>query len=220
MTVTEPAAPERQPAILAVHVGGPRTVRWRGREITTAIWKHPVTGPVQVAGINLDGDAQVDRRVHGGPDKAVYAYAYEDYLWWASQRPGLEPGTFGENLTTLGLDLVECRIGDRWHVGDTVLEVAQPRSPCFKLGIRVGDDSFPAQFEAARRPGLYLRIVSPGTVEAGAAISVLPAEPPALRIGDLSTDASTDVLRRACVDARVPEGWRRAAERALARPAP
>ena len=95
--------------------------------MTTAIWKEPVAGPVRVDGVNLHGDDQADRRVHGGPDKAVYAYSVEDYAWWATTHRALAPGTFGENLTTSGIDLNECQPGDRWRVGTTLLEVAQPR---------------------------------------------------------------------------------------------
>ena len=135
--------------LVSVNVGRPRSVEWRGRSVTTAIWKAPVAGAVAIRGVNLLGDDQADRRVHGGPDKAVYAYAVEDYEWWAATAGPLGPGTFGENLTTRGIALGDCAIGDRWHVGGAVLEVAQPREPCFKLGIRMGDDGFPERFEVA-----------------------------------------------------------------------
>ena len=145
-------------SVVSVNVGAPRTVDWRGRRVTSAIWKDPVEGPVTIEGVNLTGDDQADRRVHGGPDKAVYAYSVEDYDWWAANTGPLTAGTFGENLTTLGIDLTACYIGDRWHVGSAVLEVSQPREPCFKLGLRMGDDHFPGKFAAAGRPGVYLRI--------------------------------------------------------------
>ena len=142
--------------VVSVNVGEVRTVDWFGRTVTTAIWKSPVDGRVAVRGVNLDGDDQADRRVHGGPDKAVYAYAVEDYEWW-SQELGreLEPATFGENLTVVGVDLGELVIGSRWIVGTTELEVSQPRQPCFKLGIRMSDADFVDRFDAAAR---YLRL--------------------------------------------------------------
>ncbi len=204
-----------RPALRSVNVGRARTVIWRDRPVTTAIWKDPVAGPVAIAGVNLDGDDQADRRVHGGRDKAVYAYATEDYAWWTRELAApLAPGTFGENLTTVGIDLTASCIGDRWHVGSAVLEVAQPRSPCFKLGIRMGDDSFPGRFEAARRPGAYLRVIVEGVVTAGDTIDVRAAEPPAVPIGALVADTiAPDVLRRIAGDPRVPDGWRRAAAR-------
>ena len=171
-----------------------------------------------MAGVNLAGDDQADRRVHGGVDKAVYAYSVEDYDWWATTRGPLAPGTFGENLTTTGIDLSKAYIGDRWRVGSAFLEVSQPRQPCFKIGIVMGDDAFPGTFAAAGRPGAYLRIVEPGAVRAGDAIEVEPAVLPAVRIDSLLADEIDEaVLRRVADDARVPEGWRQSAARTLAR---
>jgi MOSC domain-containing protein YiiM len=204
--------------VVSVNVGRPRTVEWRGRRVSTAIWKVPVDGPVPLEGVNLAGDDQADRRVHGGVDKAVYAYALEDYNWWATTTGSLAAGTFGENLTTCGMDLNACSIGDRWRVGTALLEVSQPREPCFKLGIRMGDDHFPGKFEAAGRPGAYLRIIVPGIVTAGDTIEVVPAEQPAIRIGSLVEDSiPAEVLRLVVEDPRVPTGWRRAAARTLGR---
>jgi MOSC domain-containing protein YiiM len=204
--------------VVSVNVGRPRTVEWRGRRVTSAIWKEPVAGPVNIEGGHLAGDEQADLRVHGDADKALYAYAIEDYDWWAASTGPLHPGTFGENLTTSRIDLTSCDIGDRWHVGSAVLEVSQPREPCFKLGIRMNNDQFPGAFAAASRPGTYLRVVRAGTVEAGNEIEVVPADQPAVRIGSLVADPiSQAVLRLAVDDPRVPSGWRKAARRALAR---
>lgn len=199
-----------------MNVGIPRTVEFRGREVTTAIWKEPVAGPVALVGVNLVGDDQADRRVHGGPDKAVYAYSVEDYAWWGEQGVTAGPGTFGENLTTEGVDLSQSRIGDRWTIGDAVLEVAQPRQPCFKLGIRMGDERFPDRFEVAARPGAYLRILREGRVAAGDAIAIEPAVPPSVGVAALATgDLDLDQVRLVAQDPRVPEGWRKSAQRAL-----
>src|SRR4051794_29724295 len=108
---------ERLGTITSVNVGEPRIVEWHGRQVETAIWKAPVAGRIRVAGVNLAGDRQADLRVHGGPDKAVYAYAEEDYRWWSEQvGRALEPGTFGENLTMRGVDLAAAADGDRWQV--------------------------------------------------------------------------------------------------------
>ena len=205
-------------SVVSVNVGAPRTVDWRGRRVTSAIWKDPVEGPVTIEGVNLTGDDQADRRVHGGPDKAVYAYSVEDYNWWAAKTGPLTAGTFGENLTTLGIDLTACYIGDRWHVGSAVLEVSQPREPCFKLGLRMGDDHFPGEFAAAGRPGVYLRIITDGVVTSGDTIDVIGAKQPAIAINSLVKESIPDeVLRLAAEDQRVPLGWRRAARRALGR---
>lgn len=198
-----------------MNVGRPRTREWRGRLVTSGIWKEPVDGPVTVAGHNIEGDGQADRRVHGGPDKAVYAYAIEDYQWWEASWGPVGPGTFGENLTTEGLDLNACHIGDRWRVGTAVLEVAQPRTPCFKLAMRMNDDRFPEMFTAARRPGVYLRIHRGGAIAPGDAIAVEPTHHPAIPIASLvAEDIDEGVLRLAAEDDRVPDGWRRAARRA------
>jgi MOSC domain-containing protein YiiM len=206
------------PRIVSVNVGRPQTREWQGRRVRSAIYKEPVAGPVLVSDVNLAGDDQADRRIHGGYDKAVYAYAAEDYQWWELEL-GRTVGTatFGENLTTTGVDLKHSAIGDRWRVGDAVLEVAQPREPCFKLGMRMGDVAFPDQFEKAVRPGVYLRILEPGVVAAGDTITVEPAEEPAIRISELVGELSPGILRRVVADPRLPNGWRRGAARALER---
>ena len=142
--------------------------------VETAIWKEPVNGRVAARGTKLEGDRQADARVHGGHDKAVYAYAREDYDWWEEQLGReLVPGNFGENLTTEGLDLNDARVGDRWEVGSVLLEVSEPRLPCFKLGLRMGDPKFPKRFAAAVRPGAYLRVLREGELGAGDEIAVV-----------------------------------------------
>lgn len=207
------------PRVVSVNVGTPREVQWHDRTVRSAIWKQPVEGPIELAGVNLAGDDQADRRVHGGPDKAVYAYAVEDYRWWADLlHEDMDPATFGENLTTEGIDLGRASIGDRWQVGTAILEIAQPRSPCFKLGIKMGNDAFPELFEAARRPGVYLRIVVPGTLAAGDSIEVQAAESPAISLEELvRPDPDRDLLQRIVADPRVTAGWRRHAEGNLER---
>ena len=126
-----------------------------------------------VRGVNLDGDDQADRSVHGGPDKAVYAYAIEETRKWEAELGRqLGPGAFGENLTIAGIDVSGALLGERWRVGSTLLEVVQPRLPCFKLGLRLGDPSFVKRFGQASRPGAYLRIVVEGDVGAGDAVEV------------------------------------------------
>ena len=108
--------------VVSVNVGEPREVNWHGRVVTTAIWKQPVSGHRRIRGVNIEGDDQADRRVHGGPTKAVYAYAAEDYAWWGTVLGvALDPGTFGDNLTVTGVDLVESVIGERWRIGSTLV---------------------------------------------------------------------------------------------------
>jgi MOSC domain-containing protein YiiM len=158
----------------SLNVGEPRAVETGGHTVLTAIWKRPAVGRLPLRGVNLHGDDQADRTVHGGPDKAVYAYAAEDTEQWEAELgTSLGPGAFGENLTVRGLPVSEGVIGERWSVGSALLEVAQPRLPCFKLGLRMGDPRFPKRFAAANRPGAYLRIVREGDIGAGDAIDVV-----------------------------------------------
>jgi MOSC domain-containing protein YiiM len=163
-----------RPEVVSVNVGGVESFDHHGRSVTSAISKRPVAGRVRSAGVNLVGDDQADRRVHGGPDRALYAYAVEDSDWWAGElgRP-VPPGSMGENLTTAGLDVTGAVIGERWQAGTLTLEVSAPRIPCYKLGIRMGDPRFPPRFAHAGRPGAYLRIVGHGDVGAGDAIVVV-----------------------------------------------
>jgi len=161
-------------SLASVNVGRPRTAPWGTSTVTTSIWKHPVAGRVPVRGVNLEGDDQADRTVHGGPDKAVYAYAVDDYRFWRIELGrDLAPGSFGENFTIDGLDVSGAQIGERWHIGTAIFEVSQPRVPCYKLGVRMDDPTFPRRFAAAERPGAYLRIVREGTVGVGDGVSVI-----------------------------------------------
>jgi MOSC domain-containing protein YiiM len=140
-----------------------------------------------VRGVNVAGDDQADREVHGGPDKAVYAYAREDTYWWERELGrALEHGNFGENLTVSGIDVTAAVVGERWEVGSTVLEVAQPRIPCWKLGARMADPSFPVHFAAAGRPGAYLRIIEEGEIGAGDEIRVGDKPGHGLTVGDVA----------------------------------
>ena len=175
------------PSVVSVNVGGPREIEWLGKRDTTAIWKAPVENRVAVTGVNLAGDDQADRRFHGGADKAVYAYAREDYDWWSRElRRALEPGTFGENLTLEDLDVTAAVVGERWVIGSALLEVAGPRTPCWKIGARMDDPDFPVWFAAAGRPGAYLRIVGEGEVGAGDAVDVVSRPGHALTVGDVA----------------------------------
>jgi MOSC domain-containing protein YiiM len=202
-----------------VNVGGVRAVEWNGRTITTGIWKSPIEGRRLVQGVNVDGDDQADRSVHGGPEKAVYAYAAEDLSWWTAQVDReVGPGTFGENLTTSGIDLAAAVIGERWAVGTAVFRVTQPRIPCFKLGIRMGDARFPARFAAAGRPGAYLAIEQEGEVGAGDDVILMGRPDHGLTVGDVERAYHLDRSRAArLLDVDdLPEGWRSWAARMTA----
>ena len=138
------------PRVLAVSVGAPREFDYRGRKARSAIWKTPVSGRVAARGVNLAGDDQADRQAHGGPDKALYAYAVEDARWWESQegRP-FAYAEFGENLTTEGIDVNDALVGERWAIGSAVFEISEPRVPCWRLGVRMNDPGFIRRFTEA-----------------------------------------------------------------------
>jgi MOSC domain-containing protein YiiM len=152
-----------------VNVGRPRQVDWRVRRVRTSIWKAPVPGRVRVTRLGLEGDQQSDLRVHGGPDKAVYAYPSEHYAYWARELPGtdLPWGAFGENFTTEGLLERDVRIGDRFQVGSAELVVTDPRMPCYKLGVRFGRDDMVKRFLAHGGSGFYFAVRREGDVAAG-----------------------------------------------------
>jgi MOSC domain-containing protein YiiM len=205
------SAPAR---VVSINVGAVREVEWRGRLVRTAIWKNPVVGrPVALRGVNLEGDDQADRTVHGGPDKAVYAYSMEDYSYW-SERQGVDmhAATFGENLTVEGVDLRRLLVGERWRIGSAELEVAQPRLPCFKLGIRMDDAAFPKRFQSAGRLGAYFRIVREGEVSANAEVTVTVRPTHGVTLGSM-IEALDDRSRRPGLLAAgyLPEFWRRVA---------
>jgi MOSC domain-containing protein YiiM len=173
--------------VLSVNVAEPREIEWLGRRATTSIWKEPVAGRVRVAELNIEGDRQADLRFHGGADKAVYAYAREDYDWWEGELGhALTDGTFGENLTLAGLDLKSAHVGERWTVGSAVLEVSGPRTPCWKLGARMDSAEFPVYFAAAGRPGAYLRVIAPGQLAAGDRVEVVQRPEHNLTVGDVA----------------------------------
>jgi MOSC domain-containing protein YiiM len=194
--------------VVSVNVGRPQqlSVR-RGRPLMSAIGKAPVEGRVRVAGVNLDGDDQADRRVHGGPDKAVYAYAVEDTAFWEDELGReLAPGAFGENLTTEGLDVSGAVVGERWRIGTVELEVCQPRLPCSKLALRMGEPTMVKRFAQASRPGAYLRIVGEGSLAAGDGIEVVSRPEHGVTVRDVSDAILLDeaLLERAASAPALP----------------
>jgi MOSC domain-containing protein YiiM len=201
------------PSVVSVNVGRPvqLSVR-RGRPLMSAIRKAPVSGPVRVAGVTVEGDDQADRRVHGGPDKAVYAYAAEDTAWWSAELcRELSPGAFGENLTAEGVDVTGAVVGERWRIGTVELEVCQPRLPCVKLGLRFGDPRMVRRFAEAGRPGAYLRIVVEGELETGDEITVRNRPAHGVTIGQVARAIMLDetLLRAAAAAPELPQSLSR-----------
>jgi MOSC domain-containing protein YiiM len=198
--------------ILSVNVGRPREFEYNGRKARSAIWKWPVNGRVAARGVNLEGDDQADRGAHGGPDKAIYAYAIEDFRWWEKEigHP-LAFAEFGENLTTEGIDVNNALIGERWEIGSTILEVSEPRIPCWRLGVRMNDSRFVARFTEALRPGSYLRIITEGDVGAGDEIRVVHKPDTDLSVRDVFRIYTRDrgEAGRLLEVPQISEAWKR-----------
>ena len=202
--------------VVSLNVGGPREVEWRGRLVRTSIWKEPVQGAVRVTSLNLDGDAQSDLSVHGGPDKAVYAYPAEHYDYWQRELDvdALPWAAFGENLTTSGILEPDLAIGDRVRVGSAELMVTQPRLPCFKLGIRFGRDDMVKRFLQSGRSGFYFAVVREGEITAGDRLEIAVRDTRGVTVSDMialetSDEPDRDLLRRALETPALPESWKR-----------
>ena len=208
--------------LLAVNVGRPRSVPYRGGVVSTGIYKEPVAGPVWVRRLNLEGDGQADLKVHGGEHKAVYAYPFERYAFWSRElrRNDLGYGQFGENLTVEGLLEEQVHIGDVYRIGAALLQVSQPRSPCFKLGVRMGDAAFVARFAAANYTGFYLRVLEEGRVQAGDAIARVEQAKDSISVRDAfrlrhgAGGTRAEYARAAQVSA-LTSSWRAAFEKRL-----
>jgi MOSC domain-containing protein YiiM len=211
---TFPASSVESARVVSVNVATPRMVRVGDTEVLTSIFKSPVEGRIAVKGNNLTGDRQAELTVHGGPYKAIYLYPAEHYSYWADQLGGatLPPGVFGENLTTLGIDENSVRIGDRFRIGSVLLQVTQPRMPCYKLAIRFGRADMVKRFWLARRPGIYFAVIEEGDLAAGDLITKIGDGPEPITVGDVvrlfvGEDSDPDHLQRAL---RTPlhGGWK------------
>lgn len=201
--------------LISVNVGRPREVIWKHRQVTTSIFKEPVAGPVEAKKLNLRGDQQSDLTVHGGPNKAIYAYPSEHYAYWRNELPKIELpwGSFGENLTTEGLLEDALHIGDKLRIGTVLLVVTQPRVPCYKLTIRFDRDDMIERFIASHTSGFYFAVVEEGQLAAGAPVEIVHRDPAAVSVDDInhlyygdSDDAG--LLRRAVSVEALPQGWR------------
>ena len=174
------------PRIASVNVGLPVAVRIDGNEVLTGIFKEPVDGRIRIVGNNLVGDAQADLTVHGGPDKAVYAYPSAHYPLWSTElERDLTYGMFGENLTIDGLDEPSVRVGDELRIGSALLAVTIPRRPCFKLASKFGRNDIIKRFARSGRSGFYLAVIEEGEVGAGDAIVVERTSPDAPTIAEV-----------------------------------
>ena len=201
--------------LICVNVGLPREVTWKGKTVTTGIFKEPVSERVMVRSLNLDGDRQADLTVHGGVDKAIYVYPFEHYDYWQSELPDTEfpPGIFGENFTITGLKEEEVNIGDRFVIGTVKLIVTQPRLPCYKLGIRFGRPDMVKRFLASRRTGFYFRVLQEGEVGAGDTLELVSRDDNNITVADITQlyvgkEDNLELLHRAAQLEALPKSWR------------
>jgi ferredoxin-NADP reductase/MOSC domain-containing protein YiiM len=214
------------PTVVAVNVGLPKDVPWQGKTVHTGIWKQPVTGPVMVRRLNIDGDGQGDLAGHGGEQRAVFVYQLDSYRHWEQHfgRDDFVYGMFGENLTVDGLPDAEVCIGDRYRIGEAEFEVTQPRVTCYRVGIRVGEPQLPELLVAHHRPGFYLRVITEGHIQAGDAIVKVSTGPEALSVADIDAllylpGRDAGKLRAALRIPALSPGWQGSFRDLLAEPA-
>jgi MOSC domain-containing protein YiiM len=204
--------------LVSVNTGLPREVIWRGRTVTTGIFKQPVEGRVAMRRLNLDGDRQADLGVHGGKDKAVYCYPLEHYEYWKRELPGRELpiAIFGENFTTQGWLEDSVHVGDKVAVGLAEGVVTQPRLPCYKLGVRFQADDMVKRFLVSGRTGFYLSVSREGEVGAGDEIKVMAKDPHSVAVSEITrlyvakrySEEDVSSVQRALKVAALPESWK------------
>lgn len=201
--------------VISVNVGLPREAVWKGMTVQTAIFKEPVQGSIRISRLNLAGDRQADLTVHGGPEKAVYAYPSEHYEHWREELPraAFSWGIFGENLTTQGLLEDSVFIGDRLKIGQAVLVVTQPRMPCYKLALRFDRDDMIKLFLKSGRSGFYLSVLEEGEIRAGSEVELLNRDPERISVADilrlyLGQKNDDELLRRALNASALPQNWK------------
>ena len=202
-------------SIVSINVGQPQEVAWQGKTVRTAIFKEPLSGPVRVRRLNIDGDAQADLTVHGGVDQAVYMFASENYAAWQARYPQLQMswGFFGENLTTRGLLDDSVRIGNRYRMGSVECTVTVPRLPCSRLALRFQDAKIIQSFLEAQSTGAYLSVQVEGELKSGDKIELLSENSNGITIPQsvaLYSGKSADrsLLQRASADRALPLKWR------------
>jgi len=170
--------------IISTNIAKPTIIEWRGQNVETGIYKYAVESPIFLGTEDVLNDHVIDRRYHGGSDKACYLYSVDHYPFWQKKYPNQdwEWGMFGENLTVSGLKESEIRIGDRFQIGNAEVQVTQPRQPCFKLGVRFGDQSVVSDFWTLPFPGVYVRVLSQGEVKSGDEMILLDRNPESLSV--------------------------------------
>lgn len=194
--------------ILQVAVSLPKTFLVSGREVSTGIFKEKVDGKVPLRTLNLDGDKQADLTVHGGVDKAVYAYSSEHYPYWRAEYPNkeIEYAGFGENLTTENLLETDVCIGDEFQAGTAIIRVTQPRLPCYKLGIRFGRPDIIKRFMKSGRSGIYFSVLKEGVLEAGDQLICIKKDPDNISVAEVANLFNQQTLDPARIEKILQSG--------------
>lgn len=212
--------------LVSLNVARPRLMVYNGKTINTGIFKQPVSGPVQLRTLNLDGDRQADLSVHGGPYKAVYGYPSEHYSFWREELPGVDLpwGMFGENFTTSGLAEDELHVGDRFQIGSSIVMVRQPRTPCYKLAAKFQRDDMLERFLLSGRSGFYFSVEQEGSVAAEDDFQLLKPNQDGITISEMNRlfvrdKYNQELLRKAIHTAALPDDWREYFAERLERPA-
>ncbi len=202
--------------LVSLNIGLPREVSWQGKTVTTGIFKQPISQRIMLRFLNLDGDRQADLTVHGGPEKAVYAYPVENYDYWRKELPDMELpwGMFGESLTTMGLLEDSVNIGDCFRIGAAELMVTQPRRPCYKLGIKFGRGEIVKRFKDSNLPGIYFSVMKEGEVGVGDEIELIHRDENNVTVADINRlyfreNVDLDLLHRAVKVKGLAENLRR-----------
>ncbi len=208
--------------IISTNIARPTTIEWLGQQVETGIYKYAVQNPIFLGFEDVVNDHVIDRRYHGGSDKACYMYSADHYPFWQNKYPNQDWkwGMFGENLTVSGLHESEIRIGDRFQIGDAVVQVTQPRQPCFKLGVRFGDQSVVSDFWTLPFPGVYVRVLLPGEVKSGDEIIRIESNPESLSVSQVFSifhrnKENLELMQKAIAEPFIAASCRRNIEKLL-----
>jgi MOSC domain-containing protein YiiM len=210
--------------LLSVNVSLPKEILYRGKTVTTGIFKEPVNGRVMLRRLNLDGDRQADLVAHGGAHKAAYVYSIENYYYWERElgRTDFTLGQFGENFTVEGMLEDEIHVGDVFRVGSALVEVTQPRVPCYKLGIKMGLPQFVKMFLSSCQVGFYLRVLEEGEVGVGDVFNHVRTDTERMTVREIChllyfDPGSLGGARQALRIRALSPGWRQSFEERLAK---
>jgi MOSC domain-containing protein YiiM len=202
--------------IISTNIGEPQTIIWRGQEVITGMYKYPVDKPIYLGKEDVDGDNVIDRRYHGGIDKACYLYSQDHYLYWKNLYSNLDWqwGMFGENLTVSGLDELKIKIGDIFKLGETVVRATQPRQPCFKLGVRFGSQEMVKQYIDFGNAGVYLCVLESGNVKNGDKMELVESNPESFTLREIFQmiyfkDINPEIVQKAIADPNLAESCRK-----------